>query len=198
MAIVVDALYYDVQPTTDYQLLNELRYGTDGSGSGTPELDAGAAGDLVTAPMTWDSNLSNGLDSGSVQVSLLVRTGDTTIMQWTVGNEVMTYYGPSYTNISELAITAADSAKASISWNNMQLSFFSQGSEVDSYYTAQGPKVDQTGLSSPQFKEDVLTVTPQNSYVDEIRMTATIRMTAPQGVSLSPNALFGQVLIKAS
>jgi hypothetical protein len=113
-----------------------------------------------------------------------------------VPGATLEYYAGAFNTIEQIRIQNAVTTQAALSWDSLQVKFYSRAVQVDSYSTASGPTVDQT--NSPGMLEKLLTITPQSSSnVDEVRITANVRLNIPQGAPLSPNCVFGRVYIDA-
>ncbi len=196
MAIVMESVSYEPTQPAGYDFVAEFRYGSNGEIPGVSELDVGTDDDQTADSQTWDANLNDGLDSGLVDVELVVRTGGYTLMVWTIGGTSLTYLGPECTNIEELQIRSSVSTQAAMRWESMELTMSYESAQVDSWSRSIGPEIDLTDASDPSMEERMLTIAPESRSVDEIRLTAKVRMQAAAGVHLDANELFGQVLIK--
>lgn len=203
MAIVMDALVAAPAPTTGYDFLASVRYGSGwdpwASLDGGPmTFDAGSASDpgAVGGWTTWDDSPDDGTDSAWVDVALTFqKTSGGSEITWSVDGQSVTYDASSFNVISKIAIVADSSAQALISWQNVAVKFFQGGQQADSYISGSGPTVDETANTDPTEQADILTITPQASNIDKVTITAQVRLASPEGVYLDANSVFGQVLI---
>lgn len=201
MAIVAEAISYQLTDVTGYELYSGLRYGKNGTGWSGYETEAGSSpDDALLGRVTWDSNTSDGIDSGWKTVELIVHVDSQgSTLQWSVAGTTLQYYAGAFNTIEQIQIQSAVAARAALSWQSLHVDFYSSGVQVDSYSPTSGPTVDQTRQSNPGTLEKLLTITPQSSSnVDEVRITADIRLLAPRGVALLANSIFGNVFIDAA
>ncbi|MGE5609248.1 MAG: hypothetical protein ACM359_08340 [Bacillota bacterium] len=201
MAIVAEAISYQVTDVSGYELYSELRYGQNGSGFCGYETQAGSSpSDTLLGRVTWDSNTSDGFDSGWQSIELIVHVGsEGSTLQWSVGGTTLEYYAGAFNTIEQIQIQSAVTTQAALSWDSLQVSFYSSGVQTESCSTTTGPTVDQMSQSGSGTMEKFVTITPQSgSNVDEVHITANVRLMAPQGVPLTANSIFGKVFIDAA
>jgi hypothetical protein len=196
MAIVMEALYTEIQQPSEFDLIAELQYGNNGN-YGAPEVAAGVPADHTEdGHIVWDTNIYDGLDSTYVPVQMVVRTTpEETLLYWSVfGQEVM-YLGAGYNKLTQLEIrSGVDSTQASIEWIDLDVCFFKEGNVIDQWIAQEGPSVDRTEEYGTT--EHILTLSPEAYFVDEIQLSGYVRLRAPQGTYLDVASVFSQVVIK--
>lgn len=188
---------------TGYCITSEVKYGSNGSSGGIPEYGVGHdSADMVTGRRTWDSDLSNGVDSSWVVVELVAEAGGgNSGINWTVtGGTVspVTYAGTSYGAIGRVRVRAAVQAPVQFQWRSLAMRFYKNGSQVDSFSRRAGPEVDRRGYPTPVQAEQVLEVVPAVQDADRLVVTGQVRLAAPVGLYPGPVDLFGQIFVDAA
>jgi hypothetical protein len=180
---------------SSYQLHADALFGGNSSSSGIAGLDIGtpSAGITDTAFKQWDSNLADGLDSGTLSAQLTADAGSAT---WQVsgGSKTMSssYAGSSISSVAiRAAVTGSDMA---FTWSNVVVKFYSEGALMETDSVSSGPQVNTyNGARYPA--ECVVVVTPGDTYYDKVVVTGSVRLQAAQGSLVNPNSIFGQVFV---
>ena len=184
-------------------LVSEARVGGNGNPNGTPELDLGSGpSSLSYGRITWTPDTSNGFDSGIVNVTLDIEpgTGGNTA-SWDVAGanpEPILYGGVRYGAISQVLVRAAVQNTAAMLWRNVQVAFYKAGTKTDGVILRSGPHVDTTGGGGSTTAEQILTVIPAANNNDKVIVTGQIELSAPAGVVLAANDIFGQIFVLTS
>ena len=181
---------------TGYAVYAQACMGDNGDPWGVMGLSSGtAAEETGYAPIEWDSNLSNGLDSGLIDFTFTVNTAAGT-MSWAVGGaDPITYDGNVGSGVGQVAIQAAvTSGGMAFAFSNVSLSFYNNNSLVDTEDVTSGPAANTIGQgSSPA--EQLAIVTPDASS-DKVVITGSLRLQAAQGTYPLPSDIFGQIFIR--
>jgi len=192
----------DIAPAPDYTFLTEVRAGGNGDPDATPEYDAGDPYDLATGRTTWDSSLTNGMDSGNVQVQLHVWHADGVAhVTWSLGGDTsgdLTYDGADYDALSGVELVAGvQSSEMEFTWSNVAVTF--RKADTTTETIAVEDPVDATTIgTSNSAREAFCTVTPTNGDNDEMILTAMVRLrSTTANLQPEPNDLFGQAFVFA-
>lgn len=183
-----------------YAVYADLRCGSNNLLSGVPELDVGASpDDENSGKIVWDSNLSDGFDSGWVSVELDINAaGGQGSVVWSVQNISVGYASQQFNEIDGFILRAGVSASGSIvSFRNVYAQFFWNGSDAQPAQTViqDGATASTVGTTASD-AEDIVLMGPDGSGYRKARVFAQVRMQSP---SLpNPNDLFGQVFVYAS
>lgn len=177
----------------------EARFGSNG-GTGTPEYDVGSTtSNAVSGRTVWDSDLSNGLNSGWINVSLDAEAGGgSNAVSWTVtGGTVvpLLFSGVTYGIIDNVQIVAAVQFPAQMLWRSVLVKFYKAGVLIESFSERVGPQVDTTGATPPVAKEQVLTVVPAQTDNDKVVITGQIELVCAAGIYPGPNDIFAQIYV---
>ncbi len=108
-----------ITPITGFCILAKARVGSNGNVSGVAECLTGKATDFATGRKTWDANLTDGLDSGWVPVTL---TLDASGSRWEVSgaSPATISYAASWGEIFRVTLQAAvDGAGRKFSFRNV-------------------------------------------------------------------------------
>ncbi|HEX2972358.1 MAG TPA: hypothetical protein VHP11_08490 [Tepidisphaeraceae bacterium] len=200
MAIGAEAVFYDLVDVSGYELYSELHYGSDGLPWGEAELEAGSSYDTWYERVEWDGSAGDGFDSGWRPIELIVHVGsDGSTLQWNVAGTQLAYAGAAFNTIEQIQICSGVTTQAALAWDSLQVKFYSNGMQTDSWMSQSGPTVDQTGDANAGELEKILTITPMTgTNVDEVRITANVRLSAPEGALLDFRSIFGRVAIDAA
>jgi len=168
--------------------------------TGVPEFWVGdAAGDMVAGQKQWDSNLSDGFDTGLVSVELNLRPGGgTSGVTWTLNGSPLVYTGSSYGTITRVRIRAGVSTTAISSWRSILIKFMKAGVQTDSFTLKSGPIADTSSDTPPTAKEQILTVTPGPSDIDQVIITGQFRLSDAATTLPNPYELMAQIYIDTS
>ena len=192
MAIVMQAMTTDLSMPEGFDYMAELRYGGNGDLWAAPEYDAGrTTGDVESGRTTWDENILDGIDSGLQEVELYM---DASGIRWTVGGQQIMYSPGTFNSIDQIKIIAGVDMQALFSWSDVEVKFYDDGNQIDSWADLDGPTVDQTGDPYASQLGEIFTITPEGT-ADAVRILASVRLGCPEGVYLGENSVFGQILI---
>src|SRR4051794_33907201 len=125
MSYVLDDMVYGIGDAPTSALYASLRVGSDigadGTTSGDPSYELGDGLGLGrSAFYNWDSDLSNGFDSGLVSVNF--RATSSGAESLAVGSgPFITYSGNTFNSIGAVIIDAAVQIPAEVSWSNISV-----------------------------------------------------------------------------
>ena len=180
-------------------ILAQVQSGGNGSYSALPEYAVGSgAGGFVDGSKTWDPDLSNGLDSGWVTVSLDAKiTSSGSTLTWAVqggASGTLSTIGPGGNGISEVDLNVGvQNADVSVVWDSPVVKFYHANSLVETDSPTSSLVADTTS-SGDYSAGDLLTVTPGSSNNDEVIVTGRVRFTCTDAYSLpAPTDIFAQV-----
>ena len=183
----------------DYAIYADARFGDNGDYWGVPTYEVGSPSASTPGYCRWDSDPSNGIETGWLDVELHV--GANHVVTWEVqggGDGILQFSNVQYGDISKVRVRAAVQQSGLLfEWRSLVLQFYDNGvlKESSSMTSAQQPKADTT--QSGSVKEMITTITPAWAHNDELILTGQIHLHANQGVYPGANDLFGQVLINA-
>jgi hypothetical protein len=198
MSIVMEMQSPDIVQASDYNLSAGVRYGSDGDPTyPIGEYDVGSsADDTIVGMRTWDGDPTDGVDSGWVDLDFTLDAVNDTITYSVGGGDVLTYSfaGKGIDSVDEIAIRAAVTNQAAMLWQNLDVSFYHDGILADSYQ-GDGPQADLRADPQSGSQDDMLYIQPEASNINQIHVTAQVRLAAPAGVYLGENDIFGGLLI---
>jgi hypothetical protein len=186
-----------------YSVYAELKVGSNGTDEGVAETAAGDAGGTSAAGHTiWDEDVSDGVDSDWVRVSLVAGPSGVT---WTVGNQAPVHVADSVTGeILSLKVRAAVSGgDRQSSWRDLVATFFtsedgSGPTEKVTMSRAGNPVASTIGAASDAEADKTSDVWPDGSGYHMVQLTGSVRMQALQAGLPSPESVFGQVYLYAA
>jgi hypothetical protein len=185
-----------ISDVNDYSAYGEAIVGSEGSVWGTPDIDAGTdACDNSYGYLPWGGDTSSGgLDTGTIGFSLdaNLATGTDTL---TVDGSAITYSDASSGTVNSVEVRVGADVPAQVSLNDIFVGFY-QGGAFQEGDSIPGLSVDTTDPSSSGTAEDVATVTPSSAGNDEVVVSGTLRMIAPDGTYPGPTDIFCQAFIK--
>jgi hypothetical protein len=180
----------------DESLYASMDVGSNGNPYGDPTFAVGDdQGEEVWGFGVWDSNTSDGFDTGNVPVGFAGASNGNETLQ--VGsNSPISYAGDSFDSISSVQFQAAVTVPASASWSNVTVEFYDGSELVDAESASVGPSVNTIATPSSPQAEQVLTVSPPvGSTVTNVVATGTMRMTAPAGTALGSSSMFCNIFV---
>ncbi len=195
---VSEFLHSYISDIGSYNLYSQASMGDNGYPDGIPGVYVGVSDSAnQSAYREWDSDLSDGLDSGWVAVSFTATLGSTNTAQFSVGGAGTTYYsGGSATAISEVDIRAAVAGPdMAMSWSNLSVAFYQGSSLVETVSLGNDVAVSTIGSQTWDPAEMIAQITPTQSNCDKVVVTGSIRLQAAAGTYPGPNDIFGQVFI---
>lgn len=191
-----------IQPPPSACIYAEMRYGSNGSDGGAPELLIGNNGSDATAGrITWDES-TGAFNSGRVAFGFTIPPGGGSANQDSLAvNGAVTdplYYSlKTYGAMRAVLVIAGVQTNASAAFTNLVVQYYKGGTLIEAFDLAAGPSVDTTSASSP-VAEQVLTVTPNNSDNDEVFVGGSFQMTAPNGTFPDVDDIFGQIFVQTA
>ena len=182
-------------PIDGYAIVADLQCGDDDFG-GYPELGLGTSADQITADRIWDTDLSDGFDTGWVDVELdWSANGQITL---NVGGTVISYDGGQYDDISGFVLRdGASAADSIVSFRNVSAQFFHSINGISIVQSAVADDATATTVGSTGTDaEDIVVAVPEGSGFRSAKLFAQFRMQSPD----LPNRadLFGQIFIYAA
>src|SRR5205085_11328087 len=95
-------------------------------------------------PITWDSNLGDGLDSGWRSVSLTLNVSGTDQLSFAAdGANTLTYSAGLLTHIQQVTVRAAVAgAEMGFAWEGLSISFYNGNALIQTDSVGCGPAVD--------------------------------------------------------
>jgi len=186
-----------------YSVYAELKVGSNGSDEGVAETAAGdAAGNATVGHTIWDEDVSDGVDSDWVQVSLVAGPSGVT---WTVGNQAPVHVADSVTgDILSLKVRAAVMGGDRVtSWRDLVANFFdtensASPSEQVSVVRAGNPVANTVGAASDAEADKSVDIWPDGSGYQMVQLTGSVRIQSLQEGLPNPESVFGQVYLYAS
>jgi hypothetical protein len=196
MSYVMAAVDNGMDYFPDESLYASMDVGTNGNPYGDPTFAAGDdQGEEVWGFGVWDSNTSNGFDTGNVAVGFTgASNGNETLA---VGsNAPISYAGDSFDSISSVQFQAAVTVPASTSWTNISVNFYSGNKLVETDSVGVGPAVNTINTPGNPQAEQILTITPSvSSPITNVVAIGTLRMTAPAGSAFGSSSMFGNIVV---
>ncbi|MFI5380489.1 MAG: hypothetical protein ACHRHE_14425 [Tepidisphaerales bacterium] len=182
---------------TGYCLYSEACMGDNGDPWGVPGITSGTATEETGyAIMTWDDNLSDGLDSGVIGFTFTADMAGGS-MSWAVGGaDPVTYSGSLGSGIGEVDIQAGVLGSGmAFTFSSVTLRFYNNNTLVDTETISSGPAVNTIGAQTSSPAESLAVVTPEASC-NKVVVTGNIRLQAAQGTYPGATDIFGQIFIK--
>jgi hypothetical protein len=194
---------YDLSPVdngiddfVDESLYASMDVGSNGNPYGDPTFAAGDdQGEEVWGFGVWDSNTSNGFDTGNVAVYFGGASNGNETLQ-VGGNAPISYAGDSFGSISSVQFQAAVTVPASASWSDVTVDFYDGSQLVEVDNPPVGPAVNTINTPNSPQAEQVLTVSPPaGSNITNVVATGIMRMTAPAGTALGSSSMFCNIFV---
>jgi hypothetical protein len=190
-----------ISTITGYCVYAEAQYGSNGDPSGAPEFDeGGVGGGDISGRIVWDTDTSDGLDSGWVAVVMTAPPGGGSSHPavWAVGGGTpssLNFAGQTYGTIVSVEIRAGVQIPAEFYWQNILVSFYRNGRMTEQYIQDTGPQVITTGDTPPVAAEQILTVTPQFNNNTQVVISGQIRLVCAEGIIPGADDIFGQIFV---
>jgi hypothetical protein len=195
MSYYMAPLDYSVASFGDFALYMDVRPGSNGDPAGDPSYVLGDdQGEEAWAYKQWDSNLSDGFDTGDVNVQF---TGDSSGQEsMTVGSDApIAYTGDSTGNISSVVFQAGVMIPAEAKFSNITVEFWSGSALRETDTIGVGPDANTINTPATPQAEQILTVTPRFSDCNKVTVSATERMRAPAGTVPATSDMFCDVFV---
>jgi hypothetical protein len=164
----------------------EARYGdNDGGLGGAPELAAGIGTNYAVGDVTWDSDISDGLE---VETSVeMVTPNANGAVQWTANG--VTIASPTGSgNVGKVVLVCGALVPGSVSLKEVTAVFTIAGGGSYTWGPGDGPTADETA------SEAMAEITPPSSATyTKVTVTATLRMQHGSDVYPGEGDLFAQV-----
>ena len=156
------------------------------------------AGDTISGQKTWDPDLSDGFDSGWVDVQLVAGVqDDSSPVTWKVtgGSGQLSYEEARFNYISQITISAAVGGQnCRMSWRSVSVEFYRHGVLAQTV-TPDGPVADTISSSVNNASISVL---PEASDNDKVIVLAQVRLESTSQVLPSPGGISGVLSVSAS
>ena len=182
-----------------YWLFGEARFGGNGVSWMPPELVVGTGpDDMSGGRITWDEDLSDGLNSGQVAIEFDVdlTSGDATLEASNGGSSSPASFSGSSGGVAigSIVIRAGTQVHAEVSWSNLTITCWNGDVASESVSISAGAQVDTTN-STTGVGEQMLVVEPKENYFDRVTVSGTLSFQASSAVCPSWTDLFGQIYI---
>lgn len=178
-------------------------YGGNGQEGPAGVSVGGSSGALSWGCNVWDSNLSDGFDTGNVSFSFSVDLrGSSDYMEFeTSYSDVFGAYNTA-ADASEITMidirAAVADAEMKVSVGSFTVSFFSGGVFQESM-TVDGPSANRLNQTTPGAKEEVVRlIIDEDADYDQAVITGSFRMQANQGVEPNWDDMLFDVQIYAA
>jgi hypothetical protein len=183
---------------TDFATFAEARFGGNGMFWMPPELVAGTASGTTAGRATWDSDLSDGLDTGDVAFAFEadLATGETSFATDIEGSSAAEGGSQAGAGLSSVLIRVGTQVQSKVSWSALTITFWDADSAGESISIPAGVEIDTT-QSSTGVGERLLAVTPESQKWDRVTVSGSLRFEAEAGTCPGWCDLFGQIFINA-
>jgi hypothetical protein len=173
-----------------------LQYGNDGDPNGLATQMTGVGSTINTSGLNvWDSNLTDGLDSGWQNVALTLNTKFNGLMSLKVGLSSTQSFntGSPLMSIGSITIRAdVQNAFMQMDWRNITVKFYSGSSVVE---TDPMPDIEASTMDGSSVQESGAILKPNASNITGVSISAQVRLQSVPGVTPLPSDIFGQVLV---
>jgi hypothetical protein len=182
----------------EYKLFAEARYGDNSiAAGGEHELAVGESStNMSTAHFTWDTDLSNGLDSGAKKIALDVPASNTNPLTWQVGKSHASHSGATYGSLLKIVLRVGVLLEAAVALTGVTVTFSGPGGASYTYGPTDGPAVDQRNLTGAA-EASIEITPPSGTTFTSATVTGAVRLRANAGVSLGAGDAFAQVFVAA-
>jgi hypothetical protein len=183
---------------TGYSAFGQARLGSNGENGGAAELGVGASGgSLATGRYTWSSDISQGVNTGSIPVSFTGNPGGSSNgVAWSVsgGDTDPLLCSASYGAISQVKLAVwVQSAGALSGLNTIVVRFYKNGTLMETINC--GDIAADTLDYETDIQEVVMTVTPSASDNTKVVVEANLQFTLEAAEITSPDELFAGVYL---
>jgi len=183
---------------TDYGYDAAFRFGDNGYAWGIGEVAVGNAtdGETDSAVRVWDSNLSDGLDSGWVSFNVTLDLSSSSPLVASVnGGSNVSDYSSSLAQVSKVTLQAGVLGDGmAISFSSLSASFY-KGSTLITSDSLGSASANTLSSNSGLPAETIITDTISANNCSKVVVTGLIRLQANQGVYPGEESIFGQVAI---
>jgi hypothetical protein len=189
-----------------YAICADLGVGSNSNDWGTPSLMVGSSpNDASAQQYQWDTDPSDGFDSGWVQVDLSVSSDGTTALSINDGERQVIYQGAPTGEIQWFALRAGLSGSDdTVSFRNIQFKFYDGptdgvAAEIDTVDDISATTVGTSAAAgtTDTDTEAIVEVGPEGSGYQKAVFSAQVRLQSAQQWP-DPTELFGQVFVYAS
>jgi hypothetical protein len=182
-----------------YSMLAEVRFGSNGwedPGAVNGMVLAMEDGEVAGAPVSWDSNLFDGLDSGWNDVRFAANVAGTDRILWTVGEfDSLSPYTDLSDSIGSIVIRAAVlEGGLGMMWRSVLVQFKRGGQLMESVFVG-SVSADRRGANEEGPAESIVVVAPSAIDYDEVIVTGAVRMVGNPGVWPGPYDIAGQIFV---
>jgi hypothetical protein len=184
---------------TDYAIVADLRCGANDAPFGQAEVGLGSSPDDETsARLCWDTDLSDGFDSGWVRVEFDVSVVDGTVSAvWCVKGVEVTFDDPVACDqiLGFMFRSGVCASGATASFRNVSGEFFATASATAPSQTVYVDDASATtaGADAPDDAEAIVTVAAEGSGFQKAKLFAEVRIDAP--TLPAPCDLFAQAFL---
>jgi hypothetical protein len=175
-------------------------YGDNGDMWGVPTGAAGQGDDWdAWSYMQWDSNTSDGIDSGWHDVQLSINADGAGTGTWAENDETPQTFsvGTSTTIQSVIVQAAVASSGMEMDWSNLTIKFYNNGNLVETVSPANAPNASTMTANNGNPAESVMVVTPSATNDNGVAISGAVRLKATAGNYPMETDIFGQITINA-
>jgi hypothetical protein len=174
----------------------EVRVGNNSVLGGEPEYRLGRPGDLDDGQKTWDANISDGFDSGLVNVEFRIPvSGDTSgiTLDIPTGTGQLRYPKLTYGYINKIQIEAAvNSNNMAMIWQNVEARFYRNGVVIETLQLPEpchpvDDRINHTGNGT------IIELVPNNSNCTAVVVTAKAKLASTSTTLPAAGAIFGRI-----
>ena len=168
-----------------YSLFAEARFGGNGTFFLPPELAGGSSSEASAYELeVWDTDLSDGLDSGGValQIDANMDGGTVGLDASTAGSSVLSYDGDdNLGTIGSVLIRAGSTVAGSVTFSDVSVTFWKDGVQQDTVNVG-GVAPTRPAHRRAALAEQIVSVTSAVSGCDRVTVSGVVRLQAGAGV----------------
>ena len=182
-----------ISDISGYSLFSGVVYGDNGDPYGQEEMGMGDGwGSYHWSDLWWDSDLSDGLDSGSRQVYFRADAGDNLGCFWVDGGQMLSG-NFELTSIGGVMIrVAVMQPQMSMTWESASIGFFNNGRLVKSQGIG---NIEASTFDGGWEEETIVRVNMPALAFDEVRVGGAVHLMAAEGVYPGPSDISAQVFV---
>jgi hypothetical protein len=196
LAAVSQWLSSTINEVTGYSMMAEILFGDNGNPYGVEGMTMSNATEYQGSVVTWDSDLSDGLDSGWIGVELIAAAGASGA-QWNVDGIGSLQTGDGgFAEIGKVTVRAVVTRGGlAMCWRDLRVQFYSGGQLVESMNLGDTPCADTLGVPNSGPLEAGREITPSGADGDPVGVMGMIRLRAVAGNYPGVTDIFSQILI---
>jgi hypothetical protein len=181
---IYGGLYVDLEP------------GSNGNSSGDPTYTIGDDQGMEQWGFTqWDSDLSDGFDTGPVNVDFTA---------WAAGQESATigsntplsYDGDAIGTIGSVVLRAGVLVSGEAKFSNVTVEFYHDDSLLETDSISAGPDANTLDGSATQ-QEQLLTISPTATNANKVVVCATAQLRSPTDTAPGPTDMFCDIFVQS-